>query len=192
MATPSEIAADLIRGKAYFSMLNANNIAELFKGCSCNGDNKLSVCLARIVKSLQYRADQGIYDDITDTLYIQMILIIGEFSAAPLSKFYYTTKINSVPLTVEEILALPFIEAMSGTNPIIPFSAGVSPQFALMAENVTEPIKTKWQDTVVSLNNGNIGASTDTFGILPIVGNFRVYQTNYATQFPYPIEFKKT
>lgn len=83
MATPIQIAEDLIRGKAYFSDLNANNIAELFKGCSCNGDNKLSVCLARIVKSLQYRVDQAIYDDITDTLYTQMMLIIGDYQVSP-------------------------------------------------------------------------------------------------------------
>lgn len=83
MATPEQIAADLLRGKAYFSELNAENIQDLKKGCNCGCDDKLSVCLARIVKGLQYRVDQNIYDDITNTLYTQMILIIGDYVPNP-------------------------------------------------------------------------------------------------------------
>lgn len=189
MATPIQIAADLIRGKAYFSQLNSENIENLFKGCGC-GDSELSVCLARIVKALQYRVDQSIYDEITDGLYTKMMLIIGDFVAPVQKKFYYTMKATSTPLTESQILALPFILAASGSNPVIPFDPLSPPQYGFMAELSTEPLKTKWQDTLEPLNKGDIGTSDDLFGLPLIVNTLRAYQTEYPTNFSNPIQFK--
>lgn len=97
MATPIQIDEDLIRGKAYFSDLNADNIKDLFNGCNCSCD-KLSVCLARIVKSLQYRVDQNIYDAITDTLYNQMMLIIGDYQVSPPTPVNYGINYGYSPI----------------------------------------------------------------------------------------------
>lgn len=109
MATPIQIDEDLIRGKAYFSDLNADNIKDLFNGCNCSCDNKLSVCLARIVKSLQYRVDQNVYDAITDTLYNQMMLIIGDYQVSPPTPVNYGINYGYSPIDYTgNYSAIPF------------------------------------------------------------------------------------
>lgn len=79
----------------------------------------------------------------------------------------------------------------SGSNITTNFNDGVgTPYFLWFAEPSTEPLKTKWQDTINGFNNGNIGTSDDLFDAPVISGSYRFYITVYQTEQPNPIQFK--
>lgn len=73
----------------------------------------------------------------------------------------------------------------------IPFLNQNIPKYHWIMEPVSEPLKNKWQDTVVSINNGNIGTSLDLFGEAKNLNGYRFYITEYPTQFINPIQIKK-
>ena len=189
MTDPQIIIDDVIRGKAFLADIVHNEILAKQAGIPkdpCEVDSK---CLFFILKALDYKIEQDEFDTYTEKLYRRLILIIGKYIAPTISRFYYGVKDTSTNLTELEILASPYIESATGSNPIITFNPG-SPKYNWMAEFSTEPIKTKWQDTVVIFNNGNIGTIEDTFGPSNIIGIFRFYDTEFLTQFQYPIQFK--
>lgn len=73
----------------------------------------------------------------------------------------------------------------TGQNISVSFAANTTPKYLIMAEAVTEPIKTKWYGS--DLNNGNIGGSNDLFPAPVIISNLRVYTTAYPTQQTQPL-----
>lgn len=110
---------------------------------------------------------------------------------ASLSKVYYGFRNTNVTPIESEILSSPFIN-ISG-NPVnytLPLDINTSANYIWFAEDITEPIKTKWVDINNPLNSGFIGSSTDLFGTPIIVGSKRVYMTQYKTQFSYPVQIK--
>jgi hypothetical protein len=90
---------------------------------------------------------------------------------------------STIPETEGEVTTLQgSADILSGSDPIIAdFRANNEPQFLIMAEPSTEPLKTKWFANIN--NNGNIGnPNADLFGTPLIIGAFRVYVTTYLTQ----------
>lgn len=76
MATPAEIQAQLERGWSVFLDMKGRDLDKAKSGCGCCG-NSLTQCLFLINTGLQWRVDQGVYDDTTDKLYTDMMEIIG-------------------------------------------------------------------------------------------------------------------
>jgi len=82
MSTVAEITADLIRGKAYYSGLNAEHIADLKRGCyTCTPANYLF--LGDLIKSLEWEITKPTVSDIAEANYQSMLLIIGNQQATP-------------------------------------------------------------------------------------------------------------
>lgn len=190
MTDPEIILEDIIRGFEFYSTSVSSEISIQEMGnniCPCDLDYQ---CLLYILKSLEWRLEQEKYDNTTELLYKKLILIIGTQSDITQVKFYYGIKDTSSTLTIEQILASSFITRNTGINPTITFPTNSLPKYYWFAELLTEPTKTKWQDTIVDLNFGNIGTSSDLFGAPVTVSTYRFYDTEYATQFSNPIQFK--
>lgn len=90
--------------------------------------------------------------------------------------------------SVEEVNSLETIQALQG-NKTLPINSNVSadyrqnsvPKYLIMAEPITEPVKTKWYGS--TLNQGTIGVNEDDlFGTPSTVDGMRVYSTAYKTQ----------
>jgi len=107
-----------------------------------------------------------------------------------LQKIYYGIKFTDEPLTEAEIIASSFITIVVGSDYTLPINSSSSVGYVWIAENSTQPIKVKWQDTVVTTNNGDIGSPEDLFEFY-LEGDYRIYETPYATQFDYPVRFIK-
>ena len=190
MTDPVIITNSIPVGNGFLANLIHNEILQAQRGedkTSCDVDSE---CLLYILKGLQYRVDEDLFDEVTEKLYRDLILIIGGYVAPATSRFYYGLKATSTPIDQTTILASSYISSVTGSNPIIPFDSSQPPKYGWMAEFIAEPIKTKWQDTVIVYNNGNIGNLGDLFKAPYTVTSFRVYETNYATQFQFPIQFK--
>lgn len=190
MTDPQIIVDDTVRGRSFLTDLIHNEIYSNQIGISKNCCDIDSNCLLFIINAIQYRLDEELYDNTLEKLHRELILIIGNYTPVTLSRFYYGFKNTIDLLTESEILASNYIEFPYGTYPVIPYVYTSTPKYQWMAEYNNEPIKTKWQDTVVLFNNGNIGDISDLFGVPITVGIFKFYNTNYATQFQYPIQFK--
>ncbi len=76
MASPAEIQAQLERGWSVFLDMKSKDIERAKDGCGCCG-NSTTQCLFLINTGLQWRVDNGIYDDTTDKLFSDMMEIIG-------------------------------------------------------------------------------------------------------------------
>lgn len=192
MATPTEIQDDFARGQNFYSNLIHNEIFGKqigLKNCNC-GIN--TICMMHLLKAIEYGIEQERYDEILNKLHRDLILIIGKGEDLPYGKFYYNI-INSRSLpTLSEILASPFISSELGLDPTIPLNNlnSSGPKYIWMAELLTETQKVFWQDIVIPTNNGGIGSITDLFINLGNVSTYRVYVTNYQTQFNNPIQFQ--
>lgn len=118
----------------------------------------------------------------------------GTTDAAPLATVYYGWKDDNTELTEEEILdtvtTVSYTEGAADYT--IPWQTNTGIKFLWWAELLTEPLKTKWQDTVNTPNNGNIGTEDDLFGAAVEVGTLRFYQSVYATTASYPIQIKES
>jgi len=187
---PTVIINSIPIGNAFLTNLVHNEILQAHVGEGKNSCDVDSECLLFILKGLQYRVDEDLFDEVTEKLYKDLILIIGGYVAPVTSRFYYGLKNTATAIDQNTILASNYISAVTGSNPIIPFDSSQPPKYGWMAEFIAEPTKTKWQDTVIVYNNGNIGSSGDLFKAPYTVTSFRVYETNYATQFQFPIQFK--
>jgi hypothetical protein len=79
-------------------------------------------------------------------------------------------------------------EFLSGANITADFRAGnAAPMYLYMAERDTEPIKTVWYGS--GLNQGLIGPG-QAFQIIGVVNGWRVYRSNFKTQFSTTTQFK--
>jgi len=78
MALPQDIIDDMMRGKAFLSDRNVEHLAELRSGCvDCKNDN---VCLMRILRGLDYKAELDEFDYVTEKLHHDLIIIIGDYT----------------------------------------------------------------------------------------------------------------
>lgn len=105
---------------------------------------------------------------------------------------YYGTKTDGTTLSEGAIQAGASVAFSTGADVTVDFSSNQVPAYLWYAEPSTEPLKTKWQDTVNIPNNGNIGTEEDLFNAPTIVGGYRFYITTYATTTAYPTQFKKS
>ncbi|MCF0071276.1 hypothetical protein LZD49_12415 [Dyadobacter sp. CY261] len=79
-------------------------------------------------------------------------------------------------------------EFASGSTITADFRAGnAAPMFLYMAERDTEPIKTVWYGS--GLNQGLIGPG-QAFQVIGVVNGWRVYRSNFKTQFSTTTEFR--
>lgn len=112
--------------------------------------------------------------------------------AAAATIAYYGWREDNTTLTPSEIQGSEnSVSFTSGATAVTAdFSAALEPRYLWYAEPSSEPLKTKWQDTVNLPNNGNIGTEEDLYGAPVISGSFRFYITTYQTTAPNPIQFK--
>lgn len=96
---------------------------------------------------------------------------------------------GSIPTDNSEIIAGTSGTANHNAKATVPDFANVSDAILWYAEPITEPIKTKWYNTIT--NNGNIG-DDETFLNPVTVGGYRVYASGFETTFsgPAPVEFR--
>lgn len=192
MTDPEVILEAIDTGYTYYTNIVHNEIFSAQIGVDKDKCEVDSACLLFILKALSFRTIEEIFDSITEKLYRCLMKILGKYTPPLNVRFYYGLKDTDDTLTLSEITNASFIEAPSGTDPIIPYPVGQGPKYAWMAEMSAEVAKTKWQDTVFLFNNGNIGVNPgDLFRAPYIVNIFRVYITDYPTEFVYPIQFKK-
>lgn len=103
-------------------------------------------------------------------------------------KVYYLSKSTNVLPTESEILAADFIEILPGAvNYDVPVNDGGF-NYHFVAQNVTEPNKIRWQDTVDADNNGLMGVG-NTWYAAGTVTTFEVYGNSFKTEFDNPIRF---
>lgn len=106
-------------------------------------------------------------------------------TAATMKVYYLFSDTNTLP-TEEEILASDSVNIVPGSDYVVPVNNGET-KYVMIAELLTEPAKVRWDDTVDTDNNGTIGANkTILAGVT--VDTFRVYVTNFKTEFPNPIK----
>lgn len=82
MTNPTTIQADLANGIAFLSDLNAAYISDLKRGIRHNPLDERS-SLYRAVKALKFQVEGGIYDEVTEVNYQEMMRIIGDYDVAP-------------------------------------------------------------------------------------------------------------
>lgn len=76
---PEDVLTDIARGKDFYSGLNAENIANLERGCtSCSVKNYK--CLKRLLRSLDFKVELDEYDDIAKEIVKDMLIIIGDYT----------------------------------------------------------------------------------------------------------------
>lgn len=102
--------------------------------------------------------------------------------------YYWNSSTNAVP-DLATILTYSHVNVTHNQGIVIPFANTGVNVYSGIAYPVLEPVKTKWEDTVVPTNFGNIGTGSDLFGMYTVVGTYRVIITNYKTQFDNPILF---
>jgi hypothetical protein len=92
-------------------------------------------------------------------------------------------------ITEAQIIVLQGTDEFDSAETIIAdFRGGnATPQFLFMAERSYEPIKTKWHST--ELAQGDI-APEGTFMVLGVVSGWRVYRSQFKTQFSTVTEFR--
>jgi len=106
-------------------------------------------------------------------------------------RVYYGFKSDDTVLNESQILASSYIVINNNQSAYtLPFQNATGLGYVWFAEKLMEPIKTKWQDSIVPINNGFIGSTDDLFGPAITVGSLRFYDTEYATQFDNPIIIK--
>lgn len=187
MASPAEIQAQLERGWSFHSDLMARDLTKAAGGCGCCGDS-LTMCLYNILKSLQDRVDLGVYDDTTDKLYTDMMVIIGPSNIEYATAYYWSQPDDTIP-SYSDILEKDDVGFPEGSGIHVPFNTSETPVYYFLAYPLSEPLKTHWEDTVVPTNFGDIGTGGDLFGAATTVTDLRVIVTNYPTQFDNPILF---
>lgn len=176
MAFPQQVLDDIIRGKVYYSDLNAGFITDLQRGCD-NCTPKQGSCLMRLLTSLEFKST-GDYDEESQGLYQQMMEIIGGEAYVPVSdaRIYFGSTETNEALTSEEIITFPFVEYTINQDIVIAFE--VDYEFPFIALTFGVPIPNK----IENLSNGiieDIGANGQVFGVPYQVGQYNVMQGSY-------------
>lgn len=191
---PTEIVAEIDRGKQYFSDLNEQFKADLKNGCmDCAPKDYYR--LSMIMQSLVDKESIGDYDDVSKQLYDEMIYIIGG-SEIPISDViaYFGSKMDGTVLTYNQIIAQGTqVVIETGENVTIPFNVTGFERwwFAIPA---VEGTFNKYEDTINVLNKGDIGTDQDLIGAPTLVTgivNLNFYQNVYPVPQPNPLIIKK-
>lgn len=105
---------------------------------------------------------------------------------------YWGWKSDNSVLDEATIEAAPLSQGVIPSQDITcSFSGGsATPQYLWMAEPLACTEKTKWEDTIQPLNNGNIGPSPDAVNEPVTSGGYRFYIWDFQTQQDNPIKFK--
>lgn len=82
MRTPEQIQSDVDRGWGFYSDLAKNDLDKMASGCGCCG-NSLTQCLLFILVSMDWRIEEGLYDDVTHKLDSDLLEIIGSYVLGP-------------------------------------------------------------------------------------------------------------
>lgn len=69
-----------------------------------------------------------------------------------------------------------------GYSIIADYTSNSSPKYLIMAQPVSEPVKTTWFGSI--FNQGTIGLTDDLFASAIVVGSYSVYVSNYKTEQP--------
>lgn len=94
------------------------------------------------------------------------------------------------PITAAQILASAhFIDVVTGSDYSIDFTANQDSKICWFAENVDQQAKTEIYMT--ALNNFTIGADQTIEGFM-VIGQLRLYQTAFKTEFTDISQIKKT
>lgn len=128
--------------------------------------------------------DEGYYDVVVTNPAGSVISDQAQLSLGVIAKVGWR---NSLPVLPADIDALQ-TEAtfVPGETITADFTANAVPQYLIMAEPATEPVKSSWYANV--LNNGSILSGTPPeettdvlFYVLGVIGSYRVYVTFYPT-----------
>lgn len=181
--TPVEVMlADIARGETQLaSMVDKSIKSERFGDCiGCSDCSKLEDCLLSIIDSLKFRIDNELLDEITESLYIELILIIGKTIIPNSITGYWFITDSSEPLTEEELLSsTPFSFAPGGAMRV-PFKVE-SFSFYGVAYPLSETDKTKYVDSADADNKGDLGTPSDLMGAVSTTENFKQQITNYPS-----------
>jgi hypothetical protein len=105
-----------------------------------------------------------------------------------MNNVYYGVSSTNEILTGAEIISGTPKSIQANENYIINFGNLVS-QYSWFAEDIGQPIKTKYQDVNNTANAGNMLSSNDLFNAPITVDGFRFYITNYKTILSHNFKF---
>ncbi len=124
-------------------------------------------------------ATQAVWDSLNHLGRFNAIISRVCNTCAPVPFDFYYGFADDVDISEAEILAGIKASAMEEDDLTADFTSNTEPKYLWMAEPDTEPVKTGWFAT--ELNKGGIG-DTNLFASPRIVGQFRLYITQYKTQ----------
>lgn len=128
--------------------------------------------------------------DLARALEYQIEILIANSSGGA-GAIYYGLLPSKVNLTPSEIEAGNKQAITSGEDYIVNFGYATTPMFAWVAQELSEPIKHTYKDTVVPTNTGVISGTDSLFGTPVQIGNYLFMITNYKTLILNPIQFLK-
>lgn len=194
MTDPSIILEEVEKGFEYYSYLVSKEISILEIGndslCKCES----YTCLLYILKSLQWRLEEQLYDAITESLYRKLVLSIMSIIVNNTGVVYYGfTNSKTIP-NLKEILKSNSINITSQSSLYtVPYEATTNYKYIWFAEPSTELRKNVYISVVDPDNTGNIGTITDFINKPVLVSgaiNYNVYLSNYPTIVSGPFTFK--
>jgi len=100
MALPVKVISDIQAGYAYYSDLISEYIADLEKGCDC--PDKDIKCLRQLLFGLSYKQSVGIFDEYAESMYYQMMGIIGGVSFVYTDLSVYAGADRSSPINIPQ------------------------------------------------------------------------------------------
>src|SRR6478736_2768724 len=82
MTPKATMVANLVKGNAFFANLIAEEIDAIKFGSCSNPKSceETTNCLYFITDYLKFRLDEDLLDEVTEALYIEMMLIIGNYN----------------------------------------------------------------------------------------------------------------
>ena len=195
MTDPQIISQDIQKGFEYYSYLIDNKIYTDQIGdtnsCSCD---KSYLCLLYILKSLQWRLDLELYDEITEVLYNKLLLCTKTVLVSTSGiVFYGELSDNTIPTLGYILNSLSINIDNQSAEYIIPYTPSAGYKYLWFAEPATEPIKDIYIEVADPDNNGNIGKVTDFINKPILISgniNYNLYISNYPTIISGPYTFK--
>ena len=178
MSSVAEIQADIIRGKAMYSDLTAEYLSDLKKGCGdCLPTNYK--CLKRHIRALEYQVTKGIVTPLAESLYQELLLILGNYqaSAPPVTQYNLLFGYTSIQPTPGNMLdfALQFTKqiAIGATVVDLNFTTGSINSYLIARVPLGQPVWITWFNDVFS----NSGSIPDEKWTTVDIGGYKYYYT---------------
>lgn len=170
MSSIAEIQATLVQAEGMYSVLNFQHISELQKGCDdCSPKNYDA--LRRLIKALSYEVTKGTVDDVTEVMYSQLLLIVGDYDAPVTGIIVFGYSLTD-PFGSVGSVTLPFV--VSAASGSLQYSMTFPPQanlaYPVVREPSTEPLKTYYENTI-----NNYGTMPDSKWRVEVMGSVRYY-----------------